>query len=1257
MRSFILILLLVCFENLHANTYYFSTISGDDSRSAIEAQNPSTPWKSLEKLNAIFSSLNPGDVLLLKRDEVFDGSLIISRSGNLNLPITLGAYGLGAKPVISGFTTATNWINTGSSIWETQVLADTMVNMVLVNGVAKAIGRYPNSNLPNAGYLHFESSVGNTQITDNELSSSPDWTGGEVVIRKERWVIDRNLITRHSGNTIQYNSESSFPALPNFGYFIQNHPQTLDLDGEWYYKVNGNKLGIYLPAGAGALKVQASTVRKLVILNNQSNIVFENLSFQGSNSATVEMMDAQHIRIGSCDILYSGINAVNAKNCTDITIENTEINHTNNVALNLDNCSYLVIRNNNIQNSGTIAGMGKGDSGSYEAVMISGDNVLIDHNILENTGYNPITFRGSANVISNNFINNFCMIKDDGSGIYTWNNYPGAPVTYGTKITNNMILNGIGAPEGTIWLGYRSACGIYMDDNVMNADINGNTAANCGLYGIYIHNTYNVNLQYNTFYNNSSQVVLTSDENARQSPVRNISMMNNIMVAKEYYQRIAEFKTYQNDITEFGTFDNNYYARPVDDNIGIYASFFQNGYYPELALTLDQWKALYGKDINSKKSPAAVASTDQIRFEYNSSSSAKSVALNGNYVDVKNQSYSGNITLQPYSSVVLIPKTGVTPPAISCPETGSILREQWNNITGNDISSIPLNQQPASTSQITSLEVASVGDNYGDRIRGYLCPPQTGNYTFLISGDDQVELWLSTDDNPANKTRIANQLLWTNFREFFKYPSQKSAPVTLQAGQRYYIEVLHKEGDGGDHVTVAWTLPNGGTQVPIPIDRLAPFVIGTPTPPTPSVSNSGLNYKYYEGNWDRLPDFSMLTPVKVGTTPNIDLSIRKVNDNFGVVWEGYINIPAPGNYTFETASDDGSKFYFNSFYSPTANALVNSDGLHPPQWASGTIYIPAAGSYPVAISYFESSGGESMQLYWTGPGIEKQLVPDAAFKQVSASTEQCSASGSILHELWRNVEGDAVMNIPQDRLPDIINQVTSLETSSLGDIYGERMRGYICPPTNGNYVFMLAGDDHVQLWLSSDDNPGNKTMIAFMNDWGDFHQFNKYPTQTSAAINLLAGHRYYIEVLHKQGYGPNHVTVAWQLPNGTTEIPIAGSHLSPFSSGTTSNFSGIFNQNSLVGDVTDGSSLQLNVSPNPFRTSANVRLMPVESGDATLELYNVQGVLIQQMFSGKVQSGVPKTLKLMTDGLSQGVYIIHLKTKTKVISQKVIFTR
>ena len=151
---------------------------------------------------------------------------------------------------------------------------------------------------------------------------------------------------------------------------------------------------------------------------------------------------------------------------------------------------------------------------------------------------------------------------------------------------------------------------------------------------------------------------------------------------------------------------------------------------------------------------------------------------------------------------------------------------------------------------------------------------------------------------------------------------------------------------------------------------------------TTSAAN-GLRYRYYEGNWDALPDFNTLTPVKIGSTPNVDISLRTagVNDYYGFVWEGYINIKTPGNYIFETSSDDGSKLYFNSFYSPTANALVNNDGLHGAGSVTGTVNVATAGLYPITITFFEKNSGESMQVYWQGPGIARQLIPTAAFTE------------------------------------------------------------------------------------------------------------------------------------------------------------------------------------------------------------------------------------------------------------------------------------
>ena len=141
----------------------------------------------------------------------------------------------------------------------------------------------------------------------------------------------------------------------------------------------------------------------------------------------------------------------------------------------------------------------------------------------------------------------------------------------------------------------------------------------------------------------------------------------------------------------------------------------------------------------------------------------------------------------------------------------------------------------------------------------------------------------------------------------------------------------------------------------------------------------GLNYKYYQGSWTVLPNFNNLVPVKTGITPNVDMTVRTQNDNFGFLWEGFINIPVTGSYTFETNSDDGSKLYLGA-YDFNATALVNNDGLHGPQSATGTINL-TAGVYPISMVFFEAGGGETMDVYWqsAAAGISRQLIPNSAF--------------------------------------------------------------------------------------------------------------------------------------------------------------------------------------------------------------------------------------------------------------------------------------
>ena len=74
-------------------------------------------------------------------------------------------------------------------------------------------------------------------------------------------------------------------------------------------------------------------------------------------------------------------------------------------------------------------------------------------------------------------------------------------------------------------------------------------------------------------------------------------------------------------------------------------------------------------------------------------------------------------------------------------------------------------------------------------------------------------LSLSTDDDPANKIVVAYTPDWTGAEVYDKYPEQATGPLALEAGERYYFEVLYKQADGKDNLFVAWERPDGVREV------------------------------------------------------------------------------------------------------------------------------------------------------------------------------------------------------------------------------------------------------------------------------------------------------------------------------------------------------------------------------------------------------------------------------------------------------------
>jgi uncharacterized repeat protein (TIGR01451 family) len=362
--------------------------------------------------------------------------------------------------------------------------------------------------------------------------------------------------------------------------------------------------------------------------------------------------------------------------------------------------------------------------------------------------------------------------------------------------------------------------------------------------------------------------------------------------------------------------------------------------------------------------------------------------------------------------------------------TGSALREVWLGIPGEYVSDLVSDPRypdsPDICDTVANLESPiNYGDNYGQRIRGYITPPTSGSYTFWIASDNGGDFYLSTDANPANRVLLAYVPLNLHVivGNFSTYPEQQSAPVTLVGGQLYYFEAVQKEDVGGDFVQVAWQGPGISQQIISSAYLSSAGLTCTPAAPTASPTAT----------------------------------------------------PTP---------------------TPSATATAT----------------PTASPTPTALP-----------------------------------------TGGVLRENWYALTGfgglrmDDLTNDP--RYPDAPNTcdtIPAFETPfNFGDHYGQRLRALLIPPATGDYTFWLTSDNVGELFLSSDNSPANRMLIAsvfpFVNTPYDYAEF---PSQQSTTISLQAGQAYYIEALHTEGTVTDFLQVAWQGPTIPVRETISGAYLS-----------------------------------------------------------------------------------------------------------------
>ena len=213
--------------------FYVDSASGNDSNSGDSESNA---WKSISRVNS--QELQPGDTVMFKRGQSYDGALELTSSGTDSNPINFDAYGSGSIPVFSGSKIESGWTNHSGNIYKktmTYTPGKTGSGIVLEDGVP----------------LEFRS-----WNTNAETSLGSEGHGIRIKADTDAGSISGVSISR---STIQ-NCESS-------GIYIGGEAGTVNISR---CKISGNKYGIQCAGLSGVTSLKLILKSSLIINQNAS---------------------------------------------------------------------------------------------------------------------------------------------------------------------------------------------------------------------------------------------------------------------------------------------------------------------------------------------------------------------------------------------------------------------------------------------------------------------------------------------------------------------------------------------------------------------------------------------------------------------------------------------------------------------------------------------------------------------------------------------------------------------------------------------------------------------------------------------------------------------------------------------------------------------------------------------------------------------------------------------------------------------------
>lgn len=151
---------------------------------------------------------------------------------------------------------------------------------------------------------------------------------------------------------------------------------------------------------------------------------------------------------------------------------------------------------------------------------------------------------------------------------------------------------------------------------------------------------------------------------------------------------------------------------------------------------------------------------------------------------------------------------------------------------------------------------------------------------------------------------------------------------------------------------------------------IAAWLLRSQQPQPAAAATPGFAYECFELEIEEesQPEIDGLYAAAQGIARRIDAKVGTRKDHFALRFRALLEVPATGEWTFFTDSDDSSWLWIDE------QLVVVNEGIAPHREKKGTVQLQA-GPHALCVLYTEAEGEQSLEVQWRGPGVQKQVIP------------------------------------------------------------------------------------------------------------------------------------------------------------------------------------------------------------------------------------------------------------------------------------------